>query len=70
VGTGYHWYILANQNVKKLDANNYTTSMIGLKYKLAHKRAGSNNRSSSDHARKKRLIVILQVDRTVKKRDD
>jgi hypothetical protein len=25
--------------VKKLDANNYTTSMIGLKYKLAHKRA-------------------------------
>lgn len=39
VGTEYHWYILANQNVKKLDANNYTTSMIGLKYKLAHKRA-------------------------------
>ncbi len=34
--------------------------MIGLKYKLAHKRADSNNRSSSDHARKKRLIVILQ----------
>ena len=23
--------ILANQNVKKLDANNYTTSLIGLK---------------------------------------
>jgi len=31
VGTEYHWYILANQSVKKLDANNYTTSMIGLK---------------------------------------
>jgi hypothetical protein len=39
VGTEYHWYILAHQNVRKLDANNYTTSMTGLKYKLAHKRA-------------------------------
>jgi hypothetical protein len=39
LGTEYHWYILANQIVKKIDANSYTTSMIGLKYKLAHKRA-------------------------------
>ena len=60
VGTEYHWYILANQNVKKLDANNYTTSMIGLKYKLAHKRAERNNWSSSDKAQRKRLIEILQ----------
>jgi hypothetical protein len=61
VGTEYHWYILANQNVKKLDANNYTTSMIGLKYKLAHKRADRNNWSSSDNAQKKRLIEILEA---------
>ena len=60
VGTEYHWYILANQNVKKLDANNYTTSMIGLKYKLAHKRADRDNWSSSDNAQRKRLIEILQ----------
>jgi hypothetical protein len=60
VGTEYHWYILANQNVKKLDANNYTTSMIGLKYKLAHKRADKNNWSSSDNAQRKRLIEILE----------
>jgi hypothetical protein len=60
VGTEYHWYILANQNVKKLDANNYATSMIGLKYKLAHKRAERNNWSSSDKAQRKRLIEILQ----------
>src|SRR5262245_18210765 len=39
VGTGYHWYILAHQNVTKLDANSYTTSMTGMKFKLAHKRA-------------------------------
>ena len=61
VGTEYHWYILANQNVKKLDANNYTTSMIGLKYKLAHKRADRNNWSLSDNAQRKRLIEILEA---------
>lgn len=36
VGTAYHWYILAHQNVRKLNANDYTTSMTGLKLKLAH----------------------------------
>jgi hypothetical protein len=61
VGTEYHWYILANQNVKKLDANNYATSMIGLKYKLAHKRADRNNWSLSDNAQRKRLIEILEA---------
>ena len=60
VGTEYHWYILANQNVKKIDANNYTTSMIGLKYKLAHKRADRNNWSSSNNSQRKRLIEILE----------
>lgn len=61
VGTEYHWYILADQKVKKLDANNYTTSMIGLKYKLAHKRADRNNWSLSDNAQRKRLIEILEA---------
>ncbi|MDX1534158.1 MAG: hypothetical protein R3291_00870, partial [Thermoplasmata archaeon] len=40
VGTGYHWYILAHQHVRKIDANAYTTLMTGTKYKLAHRRAG------------------------------
>lgn len=60
VGTEYHWYILANQNVKKLDANSYTTSMLGLKYKLAHKRADKNNWSQSDDTQRKRLVGILE----------
>jgi len=60
VGTEYNWYILANQNVKKLDANNYTTSMIGLKYKLAHKRTEKKYWSSSDKAQRKKLIQILE----------
>jgi hypothetical protein len=60
VGTEYHWYILAHQNVRKLDANNYTTSMAGLKYKLAHKRAEKDKWSTTDSAQRERLIHILQ----------
>jgi hypothetical protein len=30
VGTEYHWYILANQNVKKLDSNNYTSNYLSI----------------------------------------
>jgi hypothetical protein len=60
VGTEYHWYILAHQNVRKLDANSYATSMTGLKYKLAHKRFGREKWSSTDNAQRKRLIQILQ----------
>ena len=60
VGTEYNWYILAHQNVRKLDANNYTTSMTGLKYKLAHKRAEKEKWNISDNSQRKRLIQVLQ----------
>jgi hypothetical protein len=60
VGTEYHWYILAHQNVRKLDANNYTTSMTGLKYKLAHKRAEKEKWNATDNTQRKRLIQVLQ----------
>ena len=60
VGTEYHWYILAHQNVRKLDPNSYATSMTGLKYKLAHKRIGREKWSSTDNAQRKRQIQILQ----------
>jgi hypothetical protein len=59
VGTEYHWYILAHQNVKKVDANRYTTSMTGIKYKLAHRRAERENWNITE-AQKKRLIQILE----------
>ncbi len=59
VGTEYHWYILAHQLVRKLDANNYSTSMSGLKYKIAHKRADKDTWNSSDRTQRKRLIKIL-----------
>jgi hypothetical protein len=60
VGTEYHWYILGHQNVRKLDENTYSTSMTGLKYKLAHKRAGKETWSASEQAQRRQLIKILQ----------
>jgi hypothetical protein len=60
VGTEYNWYILAHQNVRKLNANDYSTSMTGIKYKLAHKRADKTTWSASDKAQRKRLIKIFQ----------
>ena len=60
VGTEYHWYILAHQNVKKLNANDYSTSMTGMKFKVAHKRADSGKWSASDRARRKRMIQFLR----------
>jgi hypothetical protein len=60
VGTEYHWYILADQVVKKLDANNYSTSMTGLKYKLAHRRQEKEDWSARDNAQREKLIEILK----------
>ena len=60
VGTAYRWYILAEQVVTKLDANSYTTEMLGSKHKLAHKRADRETWSGSDRAQRRRLIQILR----------
>src|SRR5262245_9639381 len=47
VGTEYHWYILAHQNTAKQTANDYATTMTGLKFKIAHRRAGSDKWSAT-----------------------
>lgn len=60
VGTEYHWYIIAHQNVKKIGANDYTTAMSGLKYKLAHKRAGKDKWSATARTQRKHLIKFLR----------
>lgn len=52
--------MLAHQNVKKIDANRYTTDMTGIKYKLAHKRVEQGNWNITKRAQKKRLIQILE----------
>ena len=58
VGTGYHWYILAHQEVLKLNEDDYTTVLSGLKYKIAHKRAA--NWSASVSTQRKTLLKFLK----------
>ncbi|MGX5816669.1 hypothetical protein ACWKWU_00645 [Chitinophaga lutea] len=60
VGTGYEWYILAHQRVVKLNADDYTTEMTGLKLKLAHKRADKGKWSASAASQRKSLIQFLK----------
>jgi hypothetical protein len=60
VGTEYHWYILAHQNVAKQSANDYTTSLTGLKFKIAHRRAGSEKWSATPRTQRKRMITFLR----------
>ena len=70
VGTGYHWYVLAHQNVTKLNANEYTTSMTGMKFKLAHRRADKGTWSASVQAQRRYLIKILrQVSEDLERED-
>src|SRR5262245_41206971 len=60
VGTQYHWYVLAHQNVAKQTANDYTTSHTGLKCKIAHKRAGGEKWSATPRTQRKRMITFLR----------
>src|ERR671928_800771 len=60
VGTEYHWYVLAHQNTTKQSANDYTTSLTGLKFKIAHKRAGSEKWSATPRTQRKRMIMFLR----------
>ena len=60
VGTEYHWYILAHQVVKKLNANDYSTVLSGIKYKLAHKRADKQKWSATARTQRKRLVKLMQ----------
>src|SRR5687767_9337186 len=60
VGTEYHWYILAHQNVRKLNTNDYTTSLSGLKFKIAHKRADTEKWSATPKTQRKRMIGFLR----------
>jgi hypothetical protein len=59
-GTGYHWFILAHQNVHKLNLDDYTTSLNGLKYKLAHKRSEKKTWSATAPTQRKHLIEFLE----------
>ncbi|MDP2846545.1 MAG: hypothetical protein Q8N79_10820, partial [Candidatus Methanoperedens sp.] len=36
--TQYHWYIIGDQRVLKIDKDSYETVMEGMKYKIGHRR--------------------------------
>jgi hypothetical protein len=52
--------VLAHQNTTKQSSNDYTTSLTGLKFKIAHKRAGSEKWSATPKTQRKRMIMFLQ----------
>lgn len=60
IGTGYHWYILAHQEVLKLNEDDYSTVLSGLKYKIAHKRAAKGNWSASVATQRKTLLKFFK----------
>src|SRR5213080_2440869 len=60
LGTEYHWYIVAHPNTAKQTANDYTTTLTGLKFIIAHKRAGSEKWSATLRTQRKRMIMFLR----------
>jgi hypothetical protein len=60
VGTDYHWFILAHQHVEKLNDDDYSTVMTGLKFKLAHRRGDKDKWSASAKTQRKNLILFLK----------
>lgn len=60
VGTQYHWFIIADQVVNKLDANNYSTEMTGAKFKIAHKRFDKEKWSADEAKQRKNTIKALK----------
>lgn len=64
VGTKYHWFLLAHQRVRKVDANTYETFMEGSKFKVAHRGANAG-RWSSEYPQampaRERIAEILET---------
>ena len=60
VGTDYHWVILSHQLVEKLNADDYSTVMTGIKFKLAHKREGKEKWNNSSASQRKHLVQFLK----------
>jgi hypothetical protein len=63
VGAEYHWFILAHQRARKLDANTYATDMVGAKHMVAFRQPGWERWSSQfkgHKTQKQRLLAILR----------
>ena len=63
IGTGYHWFILAHQRVRKRDKDSYETFMEGVKFKIAHRRPHWRHWSTEypdQEPEREKLIRILE----------
>ncbi len=63
LGTGYHWYIMADQCVRKVSKDEYQTLMEGLKFKIGHRRPYWKNWSYTypeQSSYRQKLIGILR----------
>ena len=60
--TAFHWYILADQKVIKIDENTYETMMAGLKFKVGHRRPNFKywNYEYNKELYEDRIIKILE----------
>ena len=61
VGTGYHWFIIAHQRVRKKDKDVYETTMEGVKYKVAHRRPHWRGWSTDypDHEPEREILIRI-----------
>lgn len=63
IGSGFHWYIIADQKAIKIDENTYKTDLMGVKYKIGHKKPNWRNWSykyPSQMSYKEQVIRILE----------
>ena len=62
-GTMFHWFVLAHQRVRKVDANTYETFMEGAKHKVGHRKPSWRRWSSespASTAARDRVAEILE----------
>jgi hypothetical protein len=66
-GTWYHWFILAHQQVRKVDQDTYETVMEGVKYKVAHKRPHWRGWSTEypDHVPERDILIRILEEKLV-----
>jgi len=61
VGTGYHWYILAHQRVRKRDRDTYETLMEGVKFKVAHRRPHWRGWSTEYPDHEPERVILIRI---------
>jgi hypothetical protein len=71
-GTGYHWFILGHQKVRKRDKDTYETFMEGVKYKVAHRRPHWRNWSTEypDHEPEGKILIRILEEELARLRRD